>query len=161
MIEMPGLPGHQLLALDLDDRGFRAGADRDHADHVVIALRDALDRLHRVILERANDFAQQNLHAARLLDTLEHDHTAIEEHLVDLAADTRILQRLTGDAGDPGTEGQIVLQRPHIDQSHLTLLMTEHCRASNRIAWQHAIELSDMILPLAGVTQAKGLAPLI
>ena len=57
VIEMPGLPGHQLLALDLDDMRIGAGADGDDAGQGFLV--QPLDGLDRMLLERAEHVGDQ------------------------------------------------------------------------------------------------------
>ena len=100
---MPGLPGDQRLAVDLDDAGMRAGLDLDHTQQLVGI--GALDRGDRVVFQRPEHGGDRHLHLGAGLDTLKDDHSAIEEQPVELGTGRFVLQHIESDAGNARAEG--------------------------------------------------------
>jgi len=94
MVEMPGLPCYQLLAVDLDDAGTRScGDDDDSGQAVAIGARNGVNGM---LFERPENLAEFHLHGARLLDIPADDDTAVVQELLERCANLLIVQRFTG-----------------------------------------------------------------
>ncbi len=114
MIEVPGQPRGDLLAVDYHDVALTWRLS-DFDDARVQGSTRPRHGGNRMVLQRAENLADLHLQPAVGFDILEENHAALVEDSAEPVANLLVFQHCERDARDPCAEREVVTQRSDVD----------------------------------------------